>query len=108
MSIVRIFDEGEADNQESQDSAWCMNDVKEYVKTYMVYDQQIKDLQESRREWSADVIKQKNLPKKELSQALSAAKKELDMGVVNDIYETYQAFAAPNKLLSLIRWPQPL
>jgi hypothetical protein len=85
MDIVRIFDEGEG--QEDQEASWSMNDVKEYVKTYMVYDLQIKDLQESRREWSADVIKQKNLPKKELTQALSAAKKELDMEIVNDIYD---------------------
>jgi hypothetical protein len=87
MSIVRIFDESKVNPQETQDAAWAMDDVKEYVKTYMVYDLQIKDLQESRREWSTDVIKEKNLPKKELTQALSAAKKELDMEVVNDIYE---------------------
>ncbi len=88
MSIVRIFDESES--QEDQEGSWAMNDVKEYVKTYMVYDLQIKDLQESRREWSADVIKAKNLPKKELTQALSAAKKELDMEVVNDIYDNIE------------------
>jgi len=95
MSIVRIFDESETESQDDQDASWCMNDVKEYVKTYMVYDLQIKDLQESRREWSADVIKQKNLPKKELTQALSAAKKELDMEVVNDIYENISGICCP-------------
>jgi hypothetical protein len=95
MSIVRIFDESETEPQADQDSSWCMNDVKEYVKTYMVYDLQIKDLQESRREWSADVIKAKNLPKKELTQALSAAKKELDMEVVNDIYENISGICCP-------------
>jgi hypothetical protein len=95
MSIVRIFDESEAKPQEAQDGAWAMDDVKEYVKTYMIYDLQIKDLQESRREWSADVIKAKNLPKKELSQALSAAKKELDMEVVHDIYEHISGICCP-------------
>jgi len=92
MDIVRIFDEGEA--QKDQDASWSMNDVKEYVKTYMVYDLQIKDLQESRREWSADVIKAKNLPKKELTQALSAAKKELDMDIVNDIYTNIEGLVS--------------
>ena len=85
MSTVRIFNESE--NQEDQNSSWSMDDVKEYVKTYMTYDIQIKDLQESRREWSADYIKNKSLPKKELAQALSTAKKELDMDVVNEIYD---------------------
>jgi hypothetical protein len=86
MSLVKIFDNDEQ-GQENQESGWSMDDVKEYVKQYMVYDYEIRTLQESRRDWSADVIKQKGLPKKELTQALSAAKKELDMGVVNDIYD---------------------
>ena len=85
MSIVRIFNENES--QEDQNSSWSMDDVKEYVKTYMTYDLQIKDLQESRREWSADFIKDKSLPKKELAQALSTAKKELDMEIVDEIYD---------------------
>ena len=82
--VVRIFNEGES--QDDQNSSWSMDDVKEYVKQYMVYDIQIKDLQESRREWSAVFIIQKSLPKKELSQALSSAKKDLDMEIVNEIY----------------------
>ena len=85
MNAVKIFNENSS--QEDQNSTWSMDDVKEYVKQYMVYDLQIKDLQESRREWSADFIKEKSLPKKELSQALASAKKELDMDVVNEIYD---------------------
>lgn len=85
MSSLKIFNEN--DSAEDQNTSWSMDDVKEYVKTYMTYDLQIKDLQESRREWSADYIKQKSLPKKELAQALSSAKKELDMEVVNEIYD---------------------
>lgn len=85
MSLVKIFNE--SDSQEDQNSSWSMDDVKEYVKVYMTYDLQIKDLQESRREWSADFIKNKSLPKKELAQALSTAKKELDMEIVNEIYD---------------------
>ena len=85
MSSLKIFNEN--DSATDQNTSWSMDDVKEYVKTYMTYDLQIKDLQESRREWSADYIKQKSLPKKELAQALSSAKKELDMEVVNEIYD---------------------
>ena len=80
--VVRIFNDGNDNN-----TTWSMEDVKEYVKTYLVYELQIKDLQASRREWSADYIDQKSLPKKELVQALGAAKKELDMEVVNEIYD---------------------
>lgn len=84
-SVVRIFNENaEGDDQ---NTTWSMEDVKEYVKTYMVYEVQIKDLQASRREWSADFHDQKSLPKKELAQALGAAKKDLDMEVVNEIYD---------------------
>ena len=82
--IVRIFNEAEGSDN---NTTWSMEDVKEYVKTYLVYELQIKDLQTSRREWSADYIDQKSLPKKELVQALGAAKKELDMDVVNEIYD---------------------
>jgi hypothetical protein len=85
MTIVRIFNE--SDEQQDENTTWSTDDVKEYVKQYLVYDLQIRDLQESRREWSADFLDQKSIPKKELTQALSAAKKDLDMDVVNEIYD---------------------
>jgi len=85
--VLRIFNE---DDDNSENTTWSMDDVKAYVKQYMVYEVQIKDLQTSRREWSADFIKSKSLPKKELSQALRAAKQELDMDVVNEIYDNIQ------------------
>lgn len=85
--VLRIFNESD-DN--SENTTWSMDDVKEYVKQYMTYEFQIKDLQASRREWSADFIRNKSLPKKELAQALRAAKQELDMEVVNEIYDNIQ------------------
>jgi len=85
MSVVRIFND--SDDQEDENTTWSMEDVKDYVKQYLVYDLQIKDLQEARRDWSSDFLKQKSIPKKELTQALRAAKQELDMDVVNEIYE---------------------
>ena len=85
MSIVRIFNEEES--SEDENTTWSVDDVKDYVNQYMVYEQQIKDLQDSRREWSADFLKQKSIPKKELTQALRVARQELDMDVVNEIYD---------------------
>lgn len=74
-------------NENSDVTCWDMEDAKEYVKVYMTYEMQIKDLQESRREWSKDFIDEKGLPKKELASALSAAKKELDMDIVSEIFD---------------------
>lgn len=87
--LVKIFNENEDNN-----TTWSMEDVKSYVKQYMVYEVQIKDLQASRREWSADFIKDKSLPKKELASALRTAKQDLDMDVVNEIYDHIQSMVS--------------
>jgi hypothetical protein len=87
--VVRIFNE-----QDDENTSWSMEDVKSYVKQYMVYEIQIKDLQASRREWSADFIKDKSLPKKELAQALRSAKQDIDMEVVNEIYDHIQSMVS--------------
>jgi hypothetical protein len=92
MGVVKIFNDSES--QDDQNSVWSMEDVKEYVKQYLVYDLQIKDLQDSRREWSADFVKQKSLPKKELTQALRAARQELDMEVVNEIFDNISSMVS--------------
>lgn len=80
--LVKIFNESEEGS-----TTWSMDDVKEYVKQYMVYELSIKDLQEARRDWSTDFIKSKSLPKKELAQALRNAKQDIDMDIVNEIYD---------------------
>ena len=85
MSIVRIFNDEESGQEEN--TTWSIEDVKDYVNQYMIYEQQIKDLQDSRREWSADFLKAKSIPKKELTQAVRVARQELDMEVVNEIYD---------------------
>lgn len=92
MSVVKIFNESD-DN--SENTSWSLDDVKQYVKEYMTYENQIKDLQAARREWSADFIKDKSLPKKELAQALRTAKQDIDMDVVNEIYDTIQSMVTP-------------
>ena len=86
MSVVRIFNDAEG-AAEDENTTWSVEDVKDYVNQYMVYEQQIKDLQDSRREWSADFLTRKSIPKKELTQALRVARQELDMDVVNEIYD---------------------
>jgi|14_taG_2_1085336.scaffolds.fasta_scaffold189902_1 hypothetical protein len=88
-SLVRIFNESDEGS-----TTWAMEDVKEYVKQYMVYELSIKDLQEARREWSADYIKSKSLPKKELAQALASAKKDIDMDIVNEIYDNIHSMVS--------------
>jgi hypothetical protein len=87
--MVRIFNESEDGG-----TTWAMEDVKEYVKQYMVYELSIKDLQEARRDWSSDFLKAKSLPKKELAQALAAAKKDIDMEIVNEIYDNIHGMVA--------------
>ena len=89
--VLRIFNEGE---DSSENTTWSMDDVQSYVKQYMVYEVQIKDLQASRREWSADFIKDKSLPKKELASALRTAKQDLDMEIVNEIYDHIQSLVS--------------
>ena len=79
--MQKLFDDESSTTQE-----WDMNDVKKYVETYMEYENQIKTLQESRREWSKEFIDDKNLPKKELGQALSLAKKDLDVDLTFEIH----------------------
>mgnify|MGYP001294883102 CR=1 FL=1 len=86
--MIKLFDENKTEEQ------WTMNDVKEYVKTYFTYEEEIKALQESKREWSKDFLEQKNIPKKELAQAIQIMKKELDTetlfemtGVISEMKE---------------------
>ena len=83
-NIVKIFNDDEA----GEETTWSMEDVKDYVKQFMTYEFQIKDLQEARRDWSKDFIERKNIPKKELSQALRAAKQDLDIEVIHEIFDT--------------------
>lgn len=86
MTVVKIFNDNTS--EEDTNTTWSMDDVREYVKQYRVYKQQIKDLQQSLSEWSSEFIKDKSLPKKELAAALRAEDQEIDMGVVNEIYDT--------------------
>ena len=83
-NIVKIFN----DDESSENTTWSMEDVKDYVKQFMTYELQIRDLQESRREWSKDFLDSKSIPKKELTQALRAAKQDLDIEIIHEIFNT--------------------
>ena len=83
--IIRIMDE-ETEAQQS----WSMEKIKEYVKIFMQYEDQIKTLRESRTDWSKDFIANNNLPKKELSQAMAIVKKDLDAEVITEIIENIE------------------
>jgi len=72
------------------DEAYSMNDIKEYVKTWVTYEEEIKALRESRNEWSKDFIEKKNIPKKELAQAMSIVKKDLDPDLINNIIDNIE------------------
>lgn len=82
---TKLFEE-ETDSSQ----AWSIEDVKSYVRQYMVYEEEIKTLQESKREWSKEFIEKKNLPKKELAQALLIVKRDLDKEVISDIIDTIE------------------
>lgn len=72
---------------EETGSSWKMEDVIRYVKELMVYDEQIKILQEAKRDWSKEFIEECSIPKKELATALAMVKKNLDADAVDAMYE---------------------
>ena len=80
--MIKLFESEDSTTEE----AWTMEDVVSYVKQYLVYEEEIKALQESRREWSKEFLEEKNIPKKELTQAIAIVKKDLNFDVLTDIH----------------------
>jgi len=72
---------------EETNETFKMEDVIAYVKELMVYDEQIKLLQEAKRDWSKDFLDNHPIPKKELATALAMVKKNLDADAVDAMYE---------------------
>lgn len=85
-NVVKVYSDEQSEN--STQSTWNLDDVKDYVKQLMVYDQQIKDIQEARKEWSNGFIESKNIPKKELGHALKALKQKINLDDVNTIHDS--------------------
>lgn len=75
----------EANSQTEE--AWSMDDVVKYVEQLMVYEEEVKLLQEAKREWSKEYLEDHPIPKKELSVAIAMAKKNLDADVVSEMHE---------------------
>lgn len=67
--------------------AWSMQDVIKYVEQLIVYDEEIKLLQEAKRDWSKDYLENHPIPKKELAVAIAMAKKNLDAEVVSEMHD---------------------
>ena len=89
---TKLFEQEEG----TSNQAWNIEDIKSYVKQYMVYEEEIKTLQESKREWSKEFIEKNNLPKKELSQALTIVKRDLDKEVISEIIDTIEDIFTDN------------
>ncbi len=84
--VVKVYSDEQ--NENSTETTWNLDDVKDYVKQLLVYDQQIKDIQEARKEWSNGFIESKNIPKKELGHALKALKQKINLDDVNTIHDS--------------------
>ena len=84
--FIKIIDE----DAETEEQSWSMEKIKEYVKTFLTYEEQIKIIRESRAEWAKQFIDDNNLPKKELSQAMAIVKKELDKEVIAEIIDNIE------------------
>jgi len=74
-------------NENETQEAWSMDDVIKYVQELMVYEEEIKVLQEAKREWSKEYLEDHPIPKKELAIAIAMAKKNLDADVVSDMHD---------------------
>lgn len=69
-TTIKLFDE------ESQ--AWSSEDVQKLYRELVTYDEEIKALQEAKRDHLKETLKAKGIPAKEFNQAVAIIKKELD------------------------------
>ena len=76
---------------DEQEEAWSMNDIKEYVKSWVTYEEEIKAIRESRNEWSKEFLETHNIPKKELKQAMQIVKNDLDKDLIDTIIQNIQS-----------------
>lgn len=85
-NVVKVYSDEQ--NENSTQTTWNLDDVKDYAKQFLVYEQQIKDIQEARKEWSNGFLESKNIPKKELAMALRAIKQKVNLDDVNTIHDS--------------------
>jgi len=79
--------ENETIKTEQEVRAWTMDDVVKYVEQLVVYEEEIKLIQEAKKDWSKEFLNDHPIPKKELAAALAIAKKNLDADIVSDMYD---------------------
>jgi hypothetical protein len=88
-----MTNENQEKSEETAGMSWKMSDVITYVKELMVYEEQIKILQDSKREWSKEFLEENHIPKKELAVALSIVRKDLDADAIDAMYEEIKMLA---------------
>ena len=79
--MIKLFE------TEKEEAGTAIDDVKECVRQLNTYDEEIKALQESKREWLKEFLKRKNIPAKEFRQAVQIMKKELDKETLFEMTE---------------------
>lgn len=84
--VVKVYSDEQ--NENSTETTWNLDDVKDYARQFLVYEQQLKDIQEARKEWSNAFLESKNIPKKELSMALKAIKQKVNLDDVHEIHDS--------------------
>lgn len=68
---IKLFDQ-----EESQ--SWTSEDIQKLYSELVTYDEEIKALQEAKREHLKETLSAKGIPAKEFNQAVAIIKKELD------------------------------
>ena len=81
--MIKLFET----EKKEEASSWTTNDVRECVKQLNTYDEEIKALQEAKRDWLKDFLEKKNIPSKEFRQAVQIMKKELDKETLFEMTE---------------------
>tara|TARA_B100001287_G_scaffold275838_1_gene284661 strand:+ start:1571 stop:1846 length:276 start_codon:yes stop_codon:yes gene_type:complete len=69
-TTIKLFEE------ESQ--SWTDDDIRKLYRELVTYDEEIKALQEAKRDHLKETLKAKGIPAKEFGQAVAIIKKELD------------------------------
>ncbi len=85
--MIQIFDEqAESSNSTVDNSEFTMESVRSMVKQMNEFDDQIKDLRESKKELFSDFVEQYNVPKKEVLTAIRMLKGDVDPEITANVY----------------------
>ena len=85
--IIQIFDDQAVDSDaESNNNDFTMESVRSMVKQMNEFDDQIKDLRDSKKELFSDFVEEYNVPKKEVLTAIRMLKGDINPEVTADVY----------------------